>query len=321
MDRRHFIRFVSAAIGAASIARPRGVTAQAGNPKVYFFGMFLIDNIGAPTIRVPQLDGMEQHRSFMAASDATISALGGTVITLNQQNGLQLIHRDFTLARFPKAMPLQQGLSLSGGAGPVLVQQTLLDRLPSLSVLSARAGGGQRTVAMPPGSLDIALSNGQLRLPQTPSRSAGADPAVSWQIAVNGVNAGSPMPLTDLCVFESAGPALTVTIGGKNATLNASEDIWIFNIPLVKGVDKTPKEIEHIAEWALLLNPPLAAGTLKATTTFPLVLVNSGAPFNHPNLSLPGVRARALAYFAKMNPTVSSAGIPPDSDLCMQFRS
>lgn len=321
MDRRQFIHIITS-IGAVSMVQPRLSYAQAGNPKVYLFGMFLIDNSSAAIrVRVPQLDGMDQHRAFMAASNATIKTFGGPVIAVNQQTGLHLMHTDYAVTQFPAAMPLgQSAASLSGGAGPTIVQQSLLDRLPSLSALSAQAGGPQRAVTMPSGSFDIALSGGQLRLPARPSTSPGSDSAVRWQIAVNGANAGSPMALTDMSVFESSARTLTIAIGGNSVSLNGAETVWIFNLPLLKAVDKTPKEIEHIAESAQLLSPPLGTGTLKATTTFSLVHGSSG-PFNHPNLTLPGVRQSASAYFAKMHPGAVASGFPPDTDICMQFRS
>lgn len=323
MDRRQFIHVITGTFGAISMMQPQLAYARAGNPKVYLFGMFLIDNSSMPIrVQVPQLDGMDQHRAFMAASKATIQALGGQAIVVNQQTGLHLIHRDYTLAKFPTAMPLQQtAVSFSGGTGQTVVQQQLLDHLPSLSALNSQAGGQQRSVTMPPGSFDIALSGGQLRLPATPSTSPGSDPAVRWQIVVNGANAGSPMALTDMCVFESSGPTLTITMGTHTVSLNSDEAVWVFNLPLLKAVDKTPKEIEHIAEWAQLLNPAMGSGTLKATTSFPLVHASSNGQFNHPNLTLGGVRQSANAYFAKMHPGAVAAGVPPDSDLCMQFRS
>jgi hypothetical protein len=324
MDRRHFIRFITGTISAATIARARRVSAQSHNPKVYLFGMILIDNSGPLKARVPRLDAMYQHRAFIAASDATIKALGGTSVPLNQQSGLHHIHSDYTLARFPMARPLDPvtTISLSGGAGAAVAQQALLDRLPSLAALSARAGGPQRAVNMPTGSFDIALSGGQLRPPGKPGASPGADPAVRWQIAVNGSNVGTPMVLTDMSVFESAEPTLRITVDGNSVVLTAGDIAWIFNLPLLQDVDTTPREIEHIAEWTALLNPRMGAGTLKASTSFPLVrAAGGGGQFNHPNLSLRGAKQSALTYFQKTHQKVVAAGFPPECDLCLQCQS
>ena len=322
MNRRLFLRALTTSMGAAWIGTPRAAYAQPpGNPKVNFFGMMLISDAGGQVmVRVPRLDGMDQHRAFITAPAASIATWGGPHVTAGGA-GLQLLHRDYSTQECPDAMCLDQHVfTVSGGTAPAVVQQSLLQRLPSLSALGTQAGGASRALAMPKGSFDIALSGGQLRPPMRASTSPGSDPAVTWQITVNGASVGGPMRLTDLSVFESDTPTLALTIGGKTVTLSPGQTIWVFNLPMFKAEDKTPREIEHIAEWTLLLNPAPASAVFKATTTFPIVFSPSRSQFSHPCLTRPGVRAAALAYFQARHPGFVAKAIPPDSDVCMQFR-
>jgi hypothetical protein len=135
-----------------------------------------------------------------------------------------------------------------------------------------------------------------------------------------------------MCVFESDGPNLALTIAGRSTILNPGDIVWIFNLPLLQVGDSTPNEIEHISEWTQFVDPPLSFGTLSATTNSVLVPAAVGGRFEHPCLSLPGARKAAEDYHRKihLNQHVGgcegdegavAAGIPPDCDLCMQFRS
>lgn len=317
MNRRKFLWTVAGAAAGAGLL-PRSVGAQAGNPKVFLFGMIVIDDANGLAAVFPQIAGMAPHQAFLAASGAQIKALKGTAVSL-AKSGIEQVHRDF-LATVPSPWAwCLNNQPLTVGTGPASIQQGLRDRLPSLSKLGSEPTIRRQVAAtsLPPGSFALTLGGGTLRLPKQRSTSIGTDPSVLWQFRNGSTPLGQPMSLTDLAVFESATPRLEISgHNGGTLALGPGDVVWFFNLPINPGKDTTATQIEHAAVAFSLLTPALTSNSVTATTTSNLRFPGTGKQFAHPCASTPPAPVRTPPHATGGSGRVSIFYAPPDSDPC-----
>ncbi len=316
MNRREFLWTIGAAAGSGLVASS-ALAQPPGNPKVYLFGMIVIDDSNGLAAIFPQVNAMAQHRSFLAASDQAIAALKGTPVDM-RASGLSRVHPDFSYARWPSACCLS-GNSFTLGAGTGSVQQSLQECLPRLTKLGSDVGITRRlTASLPSGSFTLKLGDGTLRLPMTRSTSLGTDPSVKWQFWNGGTALGAPMNLTDMAVFESAKPTLDISGNGGTLSMGPGDVIWFFNLPLTAPADNDAMTIEHASDPFTLLTPNYPVKDLTAKTLTKLTFPATGkTPLVHPCATTASAKSAAKQYAMSMHPgVVHMLYAPPDSDPC-----
>lgn len=318
MNRRKFLWTVAGAAAGAGVF-PRSLGAQAGNPKLFLFGMIVIDDSNGLGAVFPQITGMAPHSAFLAASAQQIQSLKGTAVNL-AKSGIEQVHQDFL-----KTVPGPWGWCLTSqpltiGSGATSIQRSLRDRLPSLSKLGSRGTIRRQMLAMsalPTGSFALTLGGGTLRLPMQRSTSVGTDASVQWQFMDGPTPLGQPMSLTDMAVFESSTPRLDISGNNGGAlSMGPGDVVWFFNLPINPGKDITATTIEHAAAPFSLLTPPLATTNITARTTSNLRFPGTGKQLVHPCASTPTTPVRSLPHTAIAPGRVRMFYAPPDSDPC-----
>ena len=307
MNRRNFVRTLSL---AAPFVRTL-LASAAGLPRVYFLGMSALKmNADDVTAHLPAVG---YHRAFIVASNKVLTDLGLTALSANTFN-LDVAHIDLRQLGLNSAACLSNATLVISSSGKPTLSAKLESALPKVGEMYERlTTKAPERYEFPNNSPSVQLkSAGTLRLPFQPSRNVGTW-GFQWRLEKEtGTNVWDPIGdwhgLTDLVVFDSTSSPLTLTLGGKTASLKDDDRMWLVNFPVQQGVDRTNQIIEHAHEWFDIAYPPLNAAQKKIRfythARFERLPVKENYKFTHPCLQGAPEIPDTRRY------------IPPDSDPC-----
>jgi hypothetical protein len=307
MNRREFVVLSATVVGAGLPSSAQALP----RPKLVFFGMTVFDEVGAGYRALCPRAGA--HMPFFVGELAVLNNLVRLDRIVRLSKGLEEAHGK--LADFPRGACLDgdQRYEVTG-SGSTTLDPKLRARLPELATIAA-AGTMRSHVFSSPGGAEFELSGGTLRESTYPSESPGTKPGVMYRISIRGKEVAKDLNLTDLAVFESNGPTLRVSWsqGPGSVVLEAGEELWVLNFPVVAKPDTTPNVIEHAHDWFEMVGLKKEDGlVVERMVPVPRRDDTRKTPFRHPCLS--DDRLKALGSPA---PDLKRE-LPPDSDPCFQ---
>lgn len=301
MRRREFLETIATGLVVAGAGAR---LAAQGNPKIYLFGLTVVRErngiVGA------SLPAVSSHGAFLAGDDALVRRLAnGNPVRSAVGTGVDEGHSG--LGKAGTSLVCLKDHAVQAGTGTGQFQSGLGTHVPNVPNIAAIVQQGPNyAFSYPPGTITLSLGGGSLRMPGTKSHNLGTHD-VAWQFTHNGTGVGSNYTLTDLLVFEAAGPSMDIVIGPARATLGVNQELWFVNIPTFMMPDTSINRIEHASDWFMLLNTPIQG--MEARTQAGFSRRAGKTALQHP-CAVPGAPVRLQKSGARV------AYFPPDTDPC-----
>jgi hypothetical protein len=325
MDRRRFIS-ATALSTLGLLLKDSPLRAQAARPKVYLFGMAVIQKLGLSFKPVAQLVSLDKHATFAVGDTNQLTALGWSSMP-SKDFGLHQLHKDLPGKLASVACVTtenNQEIELNG-KGATTLSDAAQACLPDIVKLAKVWNPGGHALSLPKGTVTVKMDGGLLRLPYVASRNAGTR-GIRWRFATGEQGAadykeiGDVYPLTDMLVFEANTDVLEVKAGNNKVTLNAGESMWLINMPtyVPQESDNTPSKIEHAHHvFGLVTNPDKIPNNVNVWSynEFERDKV-TGAKFTHPCGQGHSPALIQKVTRLSMSPDVKATAIPPDTDPC-----